>query len=137
MTLLHNTKYHPLVGIAACYKQVEEAWSECLWKFSQLLSRLEATEACVTLDSRLGSQTWLLEPEVICSNCYRWPNTLIGQKWFITKAPDENFYKGTWSAFDELSAVNEETGEREEGKWDKFVERWSSELDEMVAKNDK
>jgi hypothetical protein len=69
-----------VIGFAGSYKQVEEEWGEWLWKFADLLSRLDADEAHVGLDGVLGSHRWTLEPEAGGT-----------RQWAITRAPAEDF----------------------------------------------
>ncbi len=78
--------FFPLIGLTGSYKQVEEFWSEWLWKFSQLLSRLEALEAYVNLDCVGGEFRWKLKAWSVHQELPL-PPSLVGERWGITKAP--------------------------------------------------
>jgi hypothetical protein len=120
--------FSPVVGFAGSYKQIEEVWAEWLWKFSRLLSRLDAYEAVVHLDSIIGTHFWRLRAK-------RWiaplpagerMGSLIGSDWVIVEAPDDDFsIDPEWLAWTEhnLMDVDEQTGQLYPYKWDKFVER--------------
>ena len=68
----------PIIPFAGSYKQLEEAWSEWLWKLADLLSRIDAVSARVSLDCVLGSFTWGLAP-------------VEAGRWVIVDAPDDDF----------------------------------------------
>lgn len=103
----------PVIIFGGSYKQIEENWNEWLWKFSQMLSSLEATEANVSLDCMLGNYAWQLHP-----HCWRCDSTLLtklnGQQWGITKAPEDDF------SIDLPGRPRYDSN----SQWDKFVERW-------------
>lgn len=101
----------PVIGFAGSYKQIEEDWAEWLWKFSQLLSGIDAVSARVNLDCVVGSYTWLLQPEYFLKN-KKSDRSMIGEVWGITEAPEEDF------------SVNEEWLNHFNSGWNKFVERW-------------
>ena len=84
---------YPVIGFAGSYKQVEEVWNEWLWRFSQLLCRLDAVEARVNLTCILGHFQWKLEPQARYRQRGAAPTSapLSGQKWGITEAPDDDF----------------------------------------------
>jgi hypothetical protein len=86
----------PVIGFAGSYKQIEEHWSEWLWKFSQLLSTLDANDAFVYLHCIRGSFAWRLQPlsfhlavngisDRNSSFAYR------GEEWGIVEAPADDF----------------------------------------------
>jgi hypothetical protein len=105
---------YPVIGFAGSYKQVEEAWNEWLWRFSQLLSRLDAVEARVSLACVLGHYEWKLEPAAR----YRQQRgvavaaPLTGQQWGITEAPANDF------------SIHPEWLEHFPAGADQVVERW-------------
>lgn len=117
--------FSPVVGFAGSYKQVEEVWSEWLWKFSQLLTRLDAHHAQVHLSCVMGNHSWQLRPKV-CAQSTRWPKSMIGEPWVITSAPENDFsIDPGWlhSVEHNLANLDKETGKLIWYKWDKFVER--------------
>jgi len=139
-----SARYHGgVVAFAGSYKQVEEVWSEWLWKFSQLLTKLEAEDARVTLDCVLGVLSWRLLPKP-WGTWRKWnkehianptnsssrppiPASMIGQPWGIVEAPDDDFsINPEWLAQTEqnMKRWDEATGTVTPYKWDHFVERW-------------
>ena len=116
--------YFPLIGMTGSYKEIEYRWSEWLWKFSQLLSRLEAIEAHVHLHCIYGCLAWELKPKSVCERQLPPPATLVGQQWGITEAPPDDFsIDPSWGSH--IVQLNQETGKAEPYRWDKFVERWT------------
>jgi hypothetical protein len=80
----------PVIGFAGSYKQVEQAWSEWLWKFADMLRGIDAIEAQVWLDCVIGIFHWELEPDPKTSgDCAA--GSFVGQRWVITKAPEKDF----------------------------------------------
>jgi hypothetical protein len=117
---------YPVIGFAGSYKQVEEVWSEWLWKLSQLLSRLEAIDARVSLDCLIGHFCWRLEPRSMYQRLPR-PGTWVSECWGITEAPEQDFsIDPEWLGQTErnLSTWDTDTGDWMSYKWDRFVERW-------------
>lgn len=117
---------HPVVGFAGSYKQVEEVWSEWLWKFGQLLSTLEATDARVCLDCIMGIHSWELRPKAGARKAETIWSSSLGQPWVITRAPDDDFsVDPAWLKHTEgnLKVPDKETGEFIWYKWDRFLER--------------
>jgi hypothetical protein len=116
--------FHPLIGLTGAYRTIEEAWSEWLWKFSQLLSRLEAIEARVTLDCIIGSYSWELRPRAYCPPIQH-VESFIGQPWVITQAPADDFsVDPEWLQRCERNQVYDSaTGVWLPYRWDRFVER--------------
>jgi hypothetical protein len=84
----------PVIGFAGSYKQIEEYWNEWLWKFSQLLARLDAREAHVNLSCILGDYDWKLEPRLRFENrqCF---DSMRGQVWGIIESPEPDFSRDT------------------------------------------
>jgi hypothetical protein len=80
----------PVIGFAGSYKQIEEDWNEWMWKFSQLLSHLDAVEARVSLSCILGNFNWKLEPKLRFDNRHS-RDTMQGQVWGITESPEPDF----------------------------------------------
>ena len=134
------TYFHPMIGIAGSFKQIEKWWPEWMWKFSDFLSRLEALEARVHLNSIMGKHFWVLEPENAYFNSPqmvngKWQlpahddhpvwnqNTFVGQKWGIVEAPENDFaIDPLWNTGNLVEdPITKKTYIR---KWDKFVERW-------------
>ena len=116
----------PVIGFAGSYKQIEENWNEWMWKFTQLLSRLDAIEAHVNLSCLLGDYDWKLEPRLRFEDRLS-RDSMQGQVWGITEAPEPDFSTDpTWLAYcsDEKYRFDEKTGERF-NEWTKLVERWS------------
>ena len=88
----------PVIGFAGSYKQIEENWNEWLWKFSRLLSCLDAVEAHVSLSCVLGNYSWKLEPRLRFDNRHS-PDTMQGQIWGITESSEPDFSTDpTWLA---------------------------------------
>ena len=119
--------FSPVVGFAGSYKQIEEVWSEWMWKFGGLLSKLDAMEARVHLSCVMGNHSWELHPEVYCTRT-GWPTTMAGQQWVITAAPEQDFsIDPTWLRWveNQISTQDTATGEFKPYKWDKFLERRS------------
>ncbi len=114
----------PLIGLTGSYRSIEEVWSEWLWKFSQLLSRLEAIEARVSLECIIGSYTWELQPRASCPPMQQ-VTSFIGQPWVITHAPPTDFsIDPEWLQRCERNQVyDSESGEWRPYKWEQFVER--------------
>lgn len=115
----------PVVGFAGSYKQVEEVWSEWLWKFGQLLTTLDAYEARVNLKCIIGDYSWRLMPKICCQS-NSWPKTMIGQQWVIVSTPEQDFsIDPEWLRYVEnnLATPNKETGELIWYKWEDFLER--------------
>lgn len=82
----------PIIGFAGSYKQIEEAWLEWLWKFSRLLSSLDAVEAQVTLSCVLGTYFWILQPRLhFADSTAYFTNSMEGQLWGIIAASDPDF----------------------------------------------
>lgn len=114
-----------LLGFVGSYKQIEEDWNEWLWKFSQLLSGLDAIEAHVRLKCVVGEYHWKLEPRSLFEGHIS-GDSMRGQVWGITQAPDPDFsihpdwieyFKGSYR-------LNEKTGEWY-NQWPRLIERWS------------
>lgn len=121
-------QYDPVVGFAGAYKQVEEVWSEWLWKFGRLLSTLEATVARVSLYCIMGVHTWELRPRYLVRGVDP-SHAVSDQSWVITCAPEDDFsIDPGWlrSTEGNMKVKNKETGEYEQYKWDRFLERVSS-----------
>jgi hypothetical protein len=118
--------FRPLIGFVGSYKQIEEYWSEWLWKFAQLLSNLEAYRARVYLNCVMGHHFWELEPESVFLGVPDSLRSLRGEKWGIVKAPENDFsIDPSWLATHrEKSLWNVETGQFDHVVWDKYVERW-------------
>jgi hypothetical protein len=102
-----------VIGIVGAYKDLHLDWEEWLWKFSQMLSRLEAIEADVRLDSlwgrfsyRLQAHAWRLGPP--------WPDSFIGEQWGIVELPE-------WDFSFRPDLVEKKSSDI---RWDKFVPRW-------------
>lgn len=129
--------YHGnVIAFAGSYKQIEEVWSEWLWKFSQLLQQLEAEDAYVHLDCIIGNYSWRLLPKPL----HDWnasldtntrvspiPQSMIGQPWGIVEAPDDDFsIDPIWIASIEsnLATLNKDTGEYIPYHWTRQVPRW-------------
>lgn len=120
------SQFSPVVGLAGSYKQIEEVWSEWLWKFGQLLSRLDAYAAWVSLSCIMGDYSWRLKPEACCVPNREWPPTMINQPWVITSAPEQDFSIDTdWLRGVEknLFVLDKETGALVRYHWDKFLAR--------------
>lgn len=82
----------PVIGFAGSYKQVEEGWSEWMWKFSQLLSRLDAVEAHVNLNCILGDFHWTLQPQLHFDHFTAYYKfSMTHQIWGITEASEPDF----------------------------------------------
>lgn len=104
----------PVVIFGGSYKQIEESWNEWLWKFSQMLSTLEAAKACVHLECIYGKFSWRLEPRsrhfgVVARPPYK------GEQWGIVEGPEDDFITGLPDAPQRGLS----------GRWDKFVEQWT------------
>jgi hypothetical protein len=122
--------FFPIIGFAGSYRQLEEAWNEWLWKFSQLLSTLDARYARVHLDCYRspGRYTWLLMPE----SAYLWrldhryplPYSLTGEEWGIVEAPEDDFTLNPWPDDNRTTKWNPETGQMETRVWELRVPRW-------------
>ena len=104
-----------ILSFAGSYKQIEEDWNEWLWKFSQLLTRLDAIEAVVHLDCVLGNYRWKLEPKARFENL-KIPDSLRGQIWGIVEASAPDFSTdAAW--LEHCSAIGS-------NQWTQLVERW-------------
>ncbi|GMA15015.1 hypothetical protein E5F05_12005 [Deinococcus metallilatus] len=80
---------YPSIFFGGTYKEIEGDWPIWLWKFTQLLSTLEATEANVTLDCWLGRFSWRLEPRwLVEGGSVGDLDTMTGQQWIIVEAPE-------------------------------------------------
>jgi hypothetical protein len=117
--------FYPLIGLTGSYRLIEEAWSEWLWKFSQLLSQLEAIEARVSLDCIIGSYSWELHPRPNCPP-FQQVKSFIGQPWVITEAPADDF--SVDSEWLQQCERNRQVYDKASGvwrpyHWDRFVER--------------
>lgn len=118
-----------VIGFAGSYKQIEESWNEWMWKFTQLLSRLDAIEAHVNLSCLLGDYDWKLEPRLRFEDRYS-REPMRGQVWGITDAPEPDFSTDpTWLMYccsSRTYSLNEKTGDwLNEAGWRRLVERWS------------
>lgn len=116
---------NPVVGFGGSYKQIEEVWSEWLWKLGQLLSRLDAIEARVNLHCVIGDYSWELRPKAYCES-KDWPQSMLGEPWVVASAPEKDFsIDPEWIEQVEgnLFTPDAETGELVRYKWDKFLER--------------
>jgi len=82
----------PVIGFAGSYKQIEESWTEWLWKFGRLLSTLDAVEAQVSLNCVLGSFCWILQPRrhFVEPTAY-YIASMEGQPWGIVQASNPDF----------------------------------------------
>ena len=105
-----------IIGFAGSYKQIEEDWNEWLWRFSQLLTRLDAVEAVVNLNCILGNYRWKLEPKARFENL-RATDSMSGQVWGITEAPQPDFSTDPkWLEHCLWLGCN---------NWTRLVERWN------------
>lgn len=103
--------FMPVIAIAGSYREIENDWNEWLWKFSQLLSSLEAIRAKIYLDCILGDWKWVLKPESLIRKKGSRGESFIGQTWGISSGPEDDFsLRNPWI-----------------GKWPKTVRRWSQE----------
>jgi hypothetical protein len=116
--------FYPLIGLTGSYRSIEEVWSEWLWKFGQLLSRLEAIEARVSLDCSIGSYSWEFRPRAKCPPMQQ-IESFIGQPWVITQAPADDFsIDPEWLRQSERDQVYDSaTKVWQPYRWDHFVER--------------
>lgn len=92
--------------------RLEEHWNEWLWRFSQLLLKLEASVARANLNCDLGYFVWKLQP--YSSRFGAATASSKGEQWGITKAPENDF------SIDLPGRPRYDSN----SKWDKFVERW-------------
>jgi hypothetical protein len=118
-----------VIAFAGSYKQIEEVWHHWLWKISQLLSTLDASEAIVTLDCIMGTYQWRLIPRISYDILHLrqkqdWPETLVGQQWGVIEAPQDDFsISPEWL---KLNGVIDDAGVIQPYTWDKFVDRWQN-----------
>jgi hypothetical protein len=99
-----------------------------LWKFSQLLTCLEALRAQVSLDCVIGSYRWELRPK---ANCHpiRQVATFVGEPWVITSAPEHDFsIDPDWLRECEQNQQYDPATDRWlPYRWERFVERMPQE----------
>jgi len=120
--------FTPVIGFAGSYKQVEEHWSEWLWKFSELLSTLDAFEATVHLECVRGRYLWRLRPISYLKGVLNKPlNSSIsykGEQWVIVESPPNDFTLSPRIEDNKHTFFDPVTGHSKTIVWDKFVERW-------------
>lgn len=107
----------PTIGFTGSYKSLEEDWEEWLWKFTQLLSRLESIEAHVNLHGLWGNFSYDLKPKSYISHIDKphekpYPEIVKGDEWVITSAPEWDF------------SLRPDLLEQYPNRWNKFVKRW-------------
>jgi hypothetical protein len=115
--------FYPVIGFTGSFKDIHLDWEEWLWKFSQLLTLMEANDARVQLDSLWGYFAYRLRPkgwdapwnspENKHHPGYEYPRFYMGKEWGIVEAPAWDF-----------SFRPDLAGTCEGPKWDKFVQRW-------------
>ncbi len=113
----------PVIGFAGSYKQIEEAWTEWLWKFSRLLSALDAVEAQVNLNCVLGSYRWALQPRLHFTDpTAYYKASMEGQVWGIVAASDPDFTEDPdWTAHCRQVVPNGDLEWPRLERWTKFV----------------
>lgn len=128
-----NQYFFPVIGFTGSYNQIEAHWSEWLWKFSQMLSGLEAREAHVYLKSIRGHHYWRLEPQSIFlqrqmsgkdRDAGGLPRSLKGEQWGIADASPDDFTLTPWPGDNSRAIKIEGQNELETIEWTQFVERW-------------
>lgn len=86
-----------VIGFTGSFKEIEYDWTEWLWKFSQLLSALDATNATVELECNLGHFAWSLWPDswnrasTRPSFPQQLPSSFRGEQWGIYAASKNDF----------------------------------------------
>ncbi len=89
--------WHSVIGFTGSCKQIEPDWNEWMWKFSQLLSTLEASQAVVNLDGYMGSFAWKFRPLSVQRRLSAPRPTaplspfLKDEQWVIYETPDLDF----------------------------------------------
>jgi hypothetical protein len=125
--------FFPAIGFIGSYNQIEAHWKEWLWKFSQMLSCLEAWEAHVYLNSIRGQHYWQLEPQSVYlgrqmsgqdKKSGELPPSLKGEPWGIVEAPQNDFTLTPWPEDNSRSIWNPEQNKFESNEWTQYVERW-------------
>lgn len=118
----------PVIAFAGCYKQIEEAWAEWMWKFSQLLSTLEAVDARVHLDCVRGYFSWRLQPKSVYL-AYQlkqsYPATLHGESWGVVEAPDPDPLLNPHPGDNTRTLWNAETHKYDQVIWSQRIARWT------------
>lgn len=91
----------PIIFFGGSYKGLEEHWNEWLWKFTQLLSTLEAYEARVHLKTEIiGEFAYTLRPELYLDCRQDTSGKLaVGDQWFIVESPPTEEDFRLWPSF--------------------------------------